>query len=109
MIYIASPFTDSDPQVELLRYKLTMHYTARLTSEGALCFSPIVYAYPMHREYSLSGAFLYWQRFNDFILSSCSAVHVLQLAGWQDSLGVAHEIAEARRLEMPITYIESAV
>jgi len=106
MIYIASPFTHPDPLVMKHRRDAVFLYAAELTRRGVLCFSPIVYGYPFFAEYDFPPAFGHWQMLNDHLIGASNGVHVLQLKGWEASLGVSHEIARATRLGLPIEYIQ---
>lgn len=107
MIYIASPYSHPDPQVRQGRYLLALHYSALLLRESRLNFSPIVYGYNFQQLADLGGDYLTWKKFNDFMLSQATEMHVLCVPGWRESAGVNYEIAFARTSEIPYRLIEA--
>lgn len=96
MIYIASPFTHANKQIEYARYNKAckyVHYLMATVLEHAP-FSPIVYGYPLHHMFNLPGDFEAWQRFNTDMLAHADEMHVLMLEGWEKSKGVQWEISQ---------------
>lgn len=49
---------------------------------------------------------MYWKGFNLIFIGICEKLIVLQLPGWETSVGVQAEIAEARRLGKPVEYMD---
>ncbi len=105
MIYIASPYTHELEQIRQARYEQVFRYTRRLTTQGAIAFSPIVYGH----QFALAGfpgTVDFWRDFNESLLVKADYMHVLMLMGWKDSVGLAEEIDFANRFSIPVTYIE---
>lgn len=104
MIYLASPYSHKNPAIRNARYHAAFAYATYAMSKGEVIFSPIVYGH----EFAINGYaqtdHLWWQRFNERILLAATELRVLQLIGWDDSLGVTHEIEFAERHLIPITY-----
>lgn len=92
MIYLASPYTHSDVNVRIERYRQAARYAANLMLQGVQCFSPIAYGHQFNIIHGLPVSFSYWQDFNDRILLSCDEVLVLKIDGYLESRGIAHEI-----------------
>ena len=107
MIYIASPYTDSDPQVMEHRYQQVFRYCANLTMQGAVCFSPIVYGHQFFLAGHTPPNFEYWQSFNDHMLLASSEMRVLALPGYRQSRGVAYELDLADRNGIPVRLIKT--
>jgi len=48
----------------------------------------------------------FWQRHDLAFLAFCDEMVVLKLPGWEESIGVRAEIAAARTLGKPVTFLE---
>lgn len=107
VIYVASPYSHPDAKVREYRYERVRAFTASLLRRNLTPFSPIVYCHELAKDFSLPTDAESWKRFNDQMLSLSVAMVVLCLEGWQESLGVTHEIEEADRLNLSIFYYDS--
>jgi hypothetical protein len=105
LIYLCSPYTHSAPEVREQRFEAACRATAELMRSGKSVFSPIVSSHPLCR-YGLRLDWGFWQRFDLAFLAMCDEVIVLKLSGWQESVGVQAEIAAARTLGKPVTFLE---
>lgn len=101
MIYIASPYSHLDPEVQEQRYYDVKEYTASLLRQGVNAFSPIVYGHFMGRP----GDHLTWQHFNEEMMRLSSAMHVLQIPGWSDSIGIKAELKLTNELCLPTYFV----
>lgn len=106
MIYLASPYSDPDPQVMEERYQRTFRYTTIQLLNHVPIFSPIVYGYPFHATGALSGDADTWKFLNVAMVNAAHQVHVLTLPGWNTSKGVSIEIDLAHRLNIPVSYVK---
>ncbi len=106
MIYIASPYTHEDKDVENARFSAVYDYTTRLMQLGVVCFSPIVYGRQFHVDGRSPGDFDYWRDFNESILIGCAEMHVLRLEGLEKSKGVRHEIDFANKNGIRMRFIK---
>lgn len=106
MIYIASPYTHTSPDIRRYRFEQVERYTAQLTREGKICFSPIVYAHAMAERHNLPFDAKYWFAFNTHQLRHASCIHTLCLQGWEISDGVENERYIAAALNLPEELIE---
>lgn len=104
MIYLASPFSHPLPAVEYQRFLETQRFVAHHLALGVPLFSPIVYTYQMSFTHKFPGDAEFWKFLNDEAVLRSSKVWVLQLQGWDKSLGVAHEIQTAERAMIEIEY-----
>lgn len=102
MIYLASPYTHKDPAVMLYRFEATFCFTSTMLQMGHTVFSPIVYGRQF--EALIGHDFRSWQSFNDIMLGRATQMWVLQLPGWEESRGVAHELEYARQLGLDISF-----
>ena len=106
MIYLASPYSDPDPEIQESRYAAAAHYVAYHFRLGIPLLSPIVYCHRLSLERALPGDAIFWQFLNEEFVMRSSAVWVLKLPEWESSAGVTSEIALARRLDIPLHFKE---
>lgn len=102
-IYLASPYTHPEWTVRAQRLADVAAVTERYLRAGYPVFSPIVYGDPF--EWVIGTEFEHWQKLNDTMVASCAEVWVLQLPGWEESKGIAHEVKLARSLRKPVKYL----
>ena len=102
MIYLASPYTDDDPNVVGARVEKTTAETARILIRGIHVFSPIVYGAEMAAV--VGKSFEHWKRFDLHMLDIAEELWVLMLPGWESSVGVQEEIDYAKNIGMHIIY-----
>ena len=102
--YLCSPFSHPDPVVREQRFEAACRATAELMRSGKSVFSPIVSSHPLCR-YGLPLDWQFWQRHDLAFLAMCDEVVVLKLDGWAQSVGVQAEIAAARTLGKPVTFL----
>ena len=106
LTYIASPYSHPDWGVRYLRFQAASQFAAKLTREGRHVFSPIAHSHPVAVFGGIDGGFEFWREWCVNLLDRCDDVIVLQLDGWMESVGVAHEIAYATAKGLPIRYVE---
>jgi hypothetical protein len=95
-IYIASPYSDPDEKVRHARYTKAGYYLVRLLRERRWAYSPIVHCHEIARMHRLPTDAAFWAEYNFQMLEVAAELHVLQIEGWERSVGVAHEVAYAR-------------
>jgi len=104
MIYLASPYSHPDAAVVERRFEAACQAAAALIRQGKTVFSPIAHSHSICR-YGLPGDWRFWQRQDLEYLDACDEVVVLKLEGWQESRGVQAEIAAARALGKPVSFL----
>lgn len=103
-IYVASPYTDPDKFIMNDRYLEAMRYTADLIKNGQHAYSPIVHCHDMAIRYDFPVDHVFWSAFDAAMIIPCKEVHVLQLEGWDQSRGIAHEIEFCRLIQKKIRF-----
>lgn len=106
MIYIASPYSSPIVGAQDLRFQKVRRFAIHLFNQGAVPFSPIVYAHEMAAVGGLNTSAAAWLAFNSDILRRCEAMFVYTLPGWKESKGVQMEIKQARALLMNIVFFD---
>lgn len=92
MIYLATPYSHPDRGVRYKRYREAVNEVVRLTMEGHVVYSPIVYWHEMAEKYNLPTDHLFWKRQNEAIMLKSDMIVVDMIDGWDLSKGVEHEI-----------------
>lgn len=106
-IYLACPYSsDRDPRLPHERFIAANYAAAKLMQQGAHVFSPISHGHPIAKAGALPTCWAYWESYCRTMLTACSRVIVLMLDGWQESTGIAGEIAIARELGLPVEYLD---
>ncbi len=103
--YLCSPYSHTDPSVTLSRYDAICRVAADFMRRGEIVFSPIAHSHAIATRGGLDPTHGFdWLRQDLAILARCDEVVVIMLDGWQDSMGIAAERAEAKRLGIPVTF-----
>lgn len=108
LVYLAAPYSHPDPAVREARFREINRAAGELMAAGTLVYSPISHTHPILEVCGLPKG---WEAYDRAMLSRCSRVIVLQLEGWEASVGVAAEIriAEELGLEVALQPSSSAV
>lgn len=102
-VYLASPYSHADAQVQHDRFDAVVREAAQMIKEGHKVFSPISHTHHIGLvapNIDHDG----WLEQDIAILRHAAALVVLMLPGWRESKGVAREIAFAREAGIPIKY-----
>ena len=104
--YLATPYSHSDHNIQRIRFLQVTWMASELLRQNIYTYSPITHNIAMNAM-GIFGDFKDWMSFDHSMLERCDRLLVLQLQGWEDSKGVAAEIACAKELGMPIEYLEA--
>jgi len=105
MIYLASPYSHPDSDVQRSRFHQVCVVAAEMMGRGEQVFSPIAHTHPIAECGDLPTGWAYWEAFDRWYIERCDEVVVLMLDGWKDSLGVKAEIKLAIELNTAVRYI----
>ncbi|HLP69708.1 MAG TPA: DUF1937 family protein [Rhizobium sp.] len=103
MIYLGSPYTHFDPAVREARYEQALAFTTHHMLRGIPIFSPIVHCHHMSKVFTLPGDFRFWQEYCLALLSRATELWVLQLEGWEHSVGLTAEVDFANEHMIPVS------
>ena len=106
LIYLASPYTDPNPEIRQARNEVTISVTRDLILAGYMVISPIVASHPLAVEGGLPGDFEFWRNWNMAILERCDLLWILPIVGWTRSAGIKEEVARARQLGLTIQILD---
>jgi hypothetical protein len=107
MIYLASPYANTSPQVREHRFELACRVTANLMRAGQHVFSPIAHSHPIALAGVDAVAHDFWLPFDAWFVNRCDELWVLAIPGWRESRGVTWEINRARERGIPIRYVDA--
>lgn len=105
-IYLASPYSNKDATVRSIRYWAAVCKAAELMQEGAVVFSPIAHTHAIGMRMNREMDHDFWLRQDLALLQHASALYVLRLEGWLDSVGVNREIRYAVEHGIPVEYVD---
>ena len=101
-IYLSVPYT-ADPELGFINAN---KLAAQIMLQGNVVFSPISHSHPIAIQETLPNTHKFWMQQDLPFIEFCDELYVLQLPGWETSLGVQKEIECAKQLGKPITYIK---
>lgn len=104
MIYLASPYSHHDPAIREARFQSVCRAAAALIRAGHAVFSPIAHSHSI-AAFGLPTDWAYWQAQMRHHLETSAEVVVLTLDGWQQSVGIAAEVAIAGELDKPVRFL----
>jgi hypothetical protein len=104
-IYLASPYTDDDPDVRQRRFEVVCRVAGELMEEGHIVFSAIAHGHSVET-IGMEGpaGHDFWMRQCVGMLERAEKLVVLTLDGWEVSRGVQEEIEFALRRGIPTEY-----
>jgi nucleoside 2-deoxyribosyltransferase len=102
--YLAAPYTHADRSVRQWRFEMATAAAATLVRRRIVVYSPITMTHPI--DVALAGDLTlgskFWVDFDEAFMNKCAGIIVLQLDGWDQSDGVAHEIEYFSRRGKPV-------
>ena len=106
IIYLAVPYAHPEYSVMFQRYQAVSKAATILTGAGYLVFSPITHAHPIASKITREKGWDFWQQIDLPILQICGLLLIIKLPGWEQSKGVAGEVAAAERFNITEMWIE---
>jgi len=106
-IYLASPYSHASARIRCERYWAALQKAADIMATGQSVFCPIAHSHPIseHVASPLAHSFDFWMRMDLPLLYKAEALWVYQLDGWEESKGVAKEVAEALKHDITTKYL----
>lgn len=107
LVYVASPYSHHDKEIEQYRHTFVSAFTATLNSNGVIAISPIVYGLKLIEYKEMPSDWDFWKTFCLSLLDKCDILFVLKLEGYDTSPGVQAEIQYAMDKGKEIRYIDA--
>lgn len=104
--YLSAPYNHPDEAVRNERYALISQKCNDLIKEGTFVFSPITHNIPIRQLGELTN-WDHWGPYDLTMLALCKKMFLYQLPGWEESKGVAAEVAFAEANNIPIVEMKA--
>jgi ParB/RepB/Spo0J family partition protein len=104
LVYLASPYSADKDAIKKKRFEAACEAAARLLSQCVMIFSPIAHSHPIATIGCTPTSWEFWEKYDKTILDKCDSMIVLQLDGWEESVGVKAEI-EWMESKRPVYYM----
>lgn len=102
-IYLACPYSHWNPLVRIYRWLWASWASHKLIQQGYCVFSPLSHSVPISWFQSKKdNCHNVWLKQDLEWLEMCHEMCILDLKGWRDSTGVAHEIERGKFWGKPI-------
>lgn len=105
MNYLAGPYHSVHSHIKERRYNQLTFVAAQLMKRGEVIFSPITHCHYLAQEHASFEGPDFWLTQDLAILRRCDKLLVLQLDGWENSVGLKREIEFATEHNIPVEYI----
>lgn len=106
LIYLGTPYWHENPKVRKARFKKASRAAGELMSIGFRVYSPISHSHVIAQLCKLPNDWEFWQKQCLSMLALCDVLVVLQLKGWDRSVGLRAEINFAQERGMSMYYME---
>lgn len=106
LAYLATPYSKYPGGIQKA-FEDASRLAARLMRDGVKCYSPIAHTHPIAL-YGNVDPFDHsiWLPFDEAMMDVCNTLIVAKMDGWQESKGIAHEIAFFERFGKPIFHLD---
>jgi hypothetical protein len=107
MIYLASPYSNSDKEISTFRYEEVTRVAGLLQEEYPYAFIlPITMSHNTEKYMKIKdSSFKHWATRDFTYISRCDEIWVVAMSGWNESLGVIAEIKFAKDKNILIKYV----
>ncbi len=102
MIYLSIPYTGK----EYVSFRVSCAVAAELAKAGNVVVAPVIYGHVLSDHGHAFDHDHDWLKHDLEILHHCNQVVVVKLKGWEESVGVQAEMAEAKKLGIPILFLD---
>jgi len=109
IIYLACPYSHVEMSIRIARFEESARAAAYLIHQGMFVYSPITMTHPIDLVMADEGDTMgtdYWVDFDEAFMDVCAEMIILTLPGWQQSRGIAREIAYFEAAGKPIRFLE---
>lgn len=106
LVYLAVPYTHYDEDVRHERFRLVTEVSGILAALRVSNLSPITQSHVQSMFVEIGTTWEVWKLIDTIFLNNCDELWVLTLPGWQESVGVQAEIKIAKRLKLPVRFID---
>lgn len=106
-VYLGCPYTHEDPVVRKNRYDAVTKATCWLINQDLLVYSPISYTHHLCLVGGYDFKFETWEELDKSFLEWADSMVVLQLPGWERSMGIEEEVGIISFMGKTIAYLRA--
>ena len=106
LVYVSAPYSEVSDKDSLMRTIAAFSGRYMLANPGEYAVSGLMHHYAIKEEPALGTDYKFWKEWCDLCMAVCTKMVVLTVPGWSTSEGVAAEIEYAKKVNMPIAYID---
>lgn len=88
-----------------MRYQDALYATAELVKRGHHIYSPIVHFHTIAVMHTLPRDIDFWWEMSKDMIERCDELWVLEIEGWEHSIGIMREMELAKELGKPVKQI----
>lgn len=106
VVYVATPYTKYHAGIDKAA-KVAARAAAALMKMGVKVFSPIAHSHAIATVGGIDPKdWSFWKPQNEAAIDAASALAVVQVRGWDESVGVAYEIKRFTDAGKKVVYLE---
>jgi hypothetical protein len=106
---VASPGLSPEEHVRIVRFQAVVQAAARIMGMGLHVFCPIAHTHPIAQAGKLPTGWEFWESYDRAMLAACAELWVVKMSGWDQSVGVRHEIEIAHELGLRVRFLDHPV
>lgn len=99
-IYLALPYTGKEQR----SFIISNYVAGELMLRGKSVYAPISHCHEIAKLHKLPTDFEFWKKQDEIFIGVCQELHVIQLEGWDVSVGVQAEIKIAEESCKEVKY-----
>lgn len=107
LVYLGTPYSGIKED-KAFRAEVVDMISKDMANKGLMVYSPISSWHNIAIKYNLPSDFKFWLDMCESFLSKCGKIVVIQLPGWEKSIGLTHEIEFAKKHGLEIEYLDPA-
>lgn len=105
LCYLATPYSKYKAGIHMAFVDASV-FAAKLMRWGVCVYSPIAHTHPLAVYGNIDPLdHSIWLPFDEAMMEASEALLVVEMEGWKDSKGIAHEIEFFKAREKPIHYV----
>lgn len=104
-VYVGSPYVKYPAGLEDAA-RVASACAGELMKMGIKVYCPIAHGHAVSQQVELPRDWDFWKSQDQPLIDGASAIVVLEMRGWYDSVGLTYEIEEFMKTNKPILYIE---
>lgn len=107
LIYLASPYSHSDPKVMENRFLEITKLAGHLIIDKKLAvLTPITASHELAKICGIKGSWKQWRQVDIPQVKKSDILLVALMSGWRESVGVKAEIRLAKKMKKPVLYFD---